>query len=497
MIARLVLFGATGDLTDRFLLPALAQLSAAGQLPHGFSVIGAARARWDDDAFRINARQQLEQHASDLPADVRDRLVSRLHYHPVDVTDRASVEAVLRTAAGDGEGARVPVVAYLALPTALIPPTVTALGQVGLPPGSRIAVEKPFGEDAQGARDLNALLAEVLREDAGSFVFRVDHVLGMATMQNLLVLRFGNRVLAPLWNGQHIEEIQVLWEETLALEGRAAFYDRAGVLKDVMQNHLIQVLGMAAMEPPDGVANGPGQLFPAQELRRRKIELLRAVREVSAQDVISRSRRARYTAGRLANRGGADGRAVPDYVHEDGVDPHRATETYAEVVLEVANQRWAGTRFRLRAGKALAERRKGILIRFRPLDVRTRTGAIAGADESSGDALWIGIDGPNEIALRLLGSTPDASHRLTTVSLVGSQPESRLSPYAHVLLNLLQGRTDLSVSGEEAEQAWRIMTPIREAWDQGLVPMEEYPAGSTVPSPGTAQGLTRNQRTSV
>jgi glucose-6-phosphate 1-dehydrogenase len=238
MIGRLVIFGATGDLTRRFLLPALAQLSAAGQLPPGFTVFGAAPTRWDDGAFRVNAREQLEQHAGDIPADVREALVKRLHYRPVDVTDPASVVVVLCAATGDSDEARLPVVAYLALPTALIPPAVTALGQATLPTGSRIAVENPFGEDAQAARELNALLAEVLGGDVESVIFRVDHALGMTTVQNLLLLRFGNRVAEPLWNGQHIEEIQVLWEETLALEGRAAYYDHAGALRDVMQSHM-------------------------------------------------------------------------------------------------------------------------------------------------------------------------------------------------------------------------------------------------------------------
>jgi glucose-6-phosphate 1-dehydrogenase len=479
MIGRLVVFGATGDLMGRFLLPALAQLSAAGELPEGFSVVGAARAPWDDHAFRVDAHEQLERHAGEIPAHVRDSLVNGLRYRPVDVTDRESVAAVLRDAAGDGEETTAPVVAYLALPPALIPPTVTALGPAVLPAGSRLALEKPFGEDAQAARELNEQLAEILGVDSEFIVFRVDHALGMATVQNLLTLRFTNRLLEPLWNGQHIEEIQVLWEETLALEGRAAFYDRAGALKDVMQNHMMQVLCMAAMDRPDATS---GELDSAQELRRRKIEFLRSVREVSAEEVINTTRRARYTAGQLANRGGADGGAVPDYVDEDGVDPDRATETFAEVVLEVADQRWAGTLFRLRAGKALAERRKGIVVRFRPLPHQpTGSGAAARSDELFRDTLWIGVDGPNDISLRLVGLAPNRSRGLAPVTLDGPQPESKLSPYAHVLLNLLHGRSDLSVSGEEAEHTWRILTPVREAWDQGLVPMEEYPAGSAGP----------------
>ena len=192
MIRRLVVFGASGDLTGRFLLPALAQLSAAGKLPDDFAVLGAARKGWDDDAFRRHADEQLEQYAADVPAGGRRALVDRLRYRPIDVTDHASVGAVME-AVSDGQDT-APLVAYLALPSGLIPMTVTALGAAGLPPQSRLAVEKPFGEDLQGARDLNALLAAVLGEDWKQAVFRVDHALGMTTVQNLLPLRFANRV---------------------------------------------------------------------------------------------------------------------------------------------------------------------------------------------------------------------------------------------------------------------------------------------------------------
>jgi glucose-6-phosphate 1-dehydrogenase len=223
--------------------------------------------------------------------------------------------------AGTNEEANVPVIAYLALPTALLPAALNGLRERGLPAGSRTAVEKPFGDNLRGARELNALLADALRADVEPAVFRVDHALGMTTVQNLAALRFGNRVLEPPWSAQHIEEPQVLWEETLALEGRAAFYDGAGALKDVMQNHMMQVLCIAAMERPAPAADRSESLFSAQEFRCRKIEFLRFLHEPSAGHVIRSSRWARYTSGRLANRGDPGATAVPDYVDEDGVDP--------------------------------------------------------------------------------------------------------------------------------------------------------------------------------
>jgi glucose-6-phosphate 1-dehydrogenase len=467
MIRRLIIFGASGDLTGRFLLPALAQLSAAGELPDDFTVVGAARTGWDDDAFRGHAQAQLDEHAADVPRSMRNRLLPRLRYRQVDVTDPASVVAALTSTGGARDD---PVVAYLALSTGLVAPAVQSLGTADLPAGSRLAVEKPFGEDLQSARELNMLLADVLGDSGARDAFRVDHALGMTTVQNLLPLRFANRFPEALLNAEHVAEVDVLWEETLALEGRAGFYYRAGALTDVMQNHIMQLFCIIAMERPNGA--GTGVQFPADALSRRKVELLRSVRQLSVGEIVATSRRARYTAGRLAGSGGAVSRHVPDYTAEDGVDPGRNTETFAEVVLAVENDRWAGTRFRLRAGKALAARRKGILVRFRP----------PGHEQCDGDRLWIGVDGPNDVSLTLNALPTQSATSLAPMTLTGPQPGSRLSPYAHVLLDLLRGSSDLSVGAEEAEQSWRILTPVREACNLGIVPMEEYRAGGEGPS---------------
>ena len=217
MIETLVLFGASGDLAGRFLLPALAALHASGRLPDDFGVVGAARSDWDDQAFQRHAGERLEEHAADVPLAAREALIRALRYQPVDLQDADSVAGVIGTA-----GPR-PLAAYLALPPAVFPVTITGLKRIGLPRGSRVAVENPFGEDLDGAIALNALLAEVSGAAGEQAVFRVDHVLGMATVQNLLGLRLANRLLEPLWNSVHIEQIEVLWEETLALEDRAGY----------------------------------------------------------------------------------------------------------------------------------------------------------------------------------------------------------------------------------------------------------------------------------
>jgi glucose-6-phosphate 1-dehydrogenase len=455
MIERLVLFGATGDLAGRFLLPALAALHAAGKLPERFHVVAAAREKLDEAAFRRSAAHRLDEHAAEVPAAAREAVVRAIRYRPVDIADARSVGALF-----DAGGP--PAAAYLALPPAAFPAAVSALAVAGLPVGSRIVLEKPFGEDLASAAKLNRLLARAAGGEGEQAVFRVDHVLGMATVQNMLAMRLANPVLEAIWNSRHVERVEILWEETLALEGRAGYYDTAGALKDVMQNHMLQVLSLIAMEPP--ATRGE------RDLHDRKLDALRAIQPLRRAEVVARTRRARYTAGRLAPHE-RSGQAVPAYADEDGVDVQRKTETLAEIVLELAGERWAGTPFLLRAGKALSRRRKMAVLRFRP----AAHPLAAGASEFS-----IGIDGPEEIALRLIGGGPQTP---VPVSLTAPPPESDLPAYSRVLLDILSGGGALSVRGDEAEHAWRVVTPVLDAWGEDLVPLEEYSAGSAGPPP--------------
>jgi glucose-6-phosphate 1-dehydrogenase len=460
MIERLVLFGATGDLAGRFLLPALAALYAAGELPERFHVLGVARDQLDDAAFRRSAADRLDEHAADLPAAARDAVVRRLRYRPVDIEDARSVAALFGAASP-------PAAAYLALPPAAFPAAVGALAAGGLPAGSRIVLEKPFGEDLASATKLNRLLARAAGDEGEQAVFRVDHVLGMATVQNMLAMRLANPVLEAIWNSRHVERVEILWEETLALEGRAGYYDTTGALKDVMQNHMLQVLALIAMEPPATPAE--------RDLHDRKLDALRAIQPLRRTELGSRTRRARYTAGRLAAPPEGSGQAVPAYADEDGVDAQRKTETFAEVVLELEGERWAGTPFLLRAGKALSRRRKMAVLRFR----RAAQLPAPAAGESAGE-LCIGIDGPEEIALRLTGGAPETP---VPLMLKAPPPASDLPAYGRVLLDVLSGGSALSVRGDEAEHAWRVVTPVLDAWREDFVPLEEYSAGSAGPPP--------------
>ncbi|MBM6591797.1 glucose-6-phosphate dehydrogenase [Brevibacterium sp. RIT 803] len=462
MNANLIIFGAAGDLAGRFLLPALAELAAIEALPNDFSLTASATSEMTNEAYRDHAEEKLNEHGADYPEAARSWILDRTQYRTTDVTDAADMADLIDTAGPDQNS---PVTVYLALPTGLMPDALRALAAADLPAGSRIAMEKPFGADLTGARELDNLLGELFGDDAAEIVFNVDHALGMAPLQAMLPLRFSNPLPEAVWNSEHIEEVRLLWDEAIALEGRARFYDSTGALKDVLQNHLMQVLTMSAMERPEGIESG----WPsAAELRARKTEVLSAVRPLSAADVLTSTRRARYTAGTLADEPEAAGKKVPDYIAEDGVDGDGDTETFAEVVLNIDSPRWAGTRFRLRTAKALDRTRKGIEILFRPV----------GAAQQ-GARLWIGLDGPFDVELGL--NTSSSRDRLASMSLIGEQPRPDFSPYGHVLKDVLEGESDLAAGQEESTIAWQILTPVLEAWKAGAVPMEDYRAGSPGP----------------
>jgi len=451
LIERLVVFGGTGDLMGRYLLPGLAALQARGHLPAGFELVGAARDDWGDDRFRSWAARWLERDAAAVEPAAAAALVRASRYRRIDLGDPAGVKACLA-----GEGA---VAVYLALPPAAFPIAVSALHQAGLPADSQVVLEKPFGDDLDSARALNRLLAERFDE---RHVFRVDHFLAMTTVQNVLGTRLANRVLEPIWTSAHIEEIEIVWDETLALEGRAGYYDHVGALKDMVQNHLLQLLCLVAMEPPIGLGE--------RDLRDRKVDVLRSVRPLRADDVAARTRRARY-------RG---------YVDEDGVTPEHGTETFAEVVLELDSWRWSGTRFRLRTGKALGRDRKEIVVRFRAVPHHP----FDRPQEPSPNILRFGLD-PEGLSLELTGTGPGATLSLVPVVMSAELQPPELPAYARVLLDVLGGDATLSIRGDEAEQAWRIVTPVLEGWSRDLAPLEEYDAGSHGPEP---RGLASSDR---
>ncbi|MDG9687563.1 glucose-6-phosphate dehydrogenase [Streptomyces sp. DH18] len=464
MINRLAVFGATGDLTARYLLPALAALRAAGHLGDQMQLTGASREDWTTEQYRQWIADQLDRHGGSCPSGARKAIAASARYVRADATDPTDLAAAI---AGDG-----PVAVYLALPPAVFPRTVAALHEARLPAGSRIVLEKPFGENLAGAQELNRLLADLVPEQA---VFRVDHFLAMTTVQNVLGSRLANRVLEPLWNSTHIAEVDIIWDETLALEGRAGYYDQVGALKDMLQNHLLQLLCLVAMEPPISLGE--------RDLRDRKLDVLRSVRLLTEHDVVHRTRRARYLPGTIG------GRDIPAYADEEGVDPHRGTETFAEVELELDSWRWAGTTFRLRSGKALQENRMEVAVRFR--SVPHLPFGHSGA--ALPNVLRFTLE-PEGLTLDLTAIGSHA-HELVPLSLTARMEPPGLPAYGRLLLDVLTGDPALSIRGDEAEAAWRVVEPVLSAWEKGLVPLEEYPAGSQGPEPRQWPGAAAVART--
>jgi glucose-6-phosphate 1-dehydrogenase len=460
MLERVVIFGAGGDLARRYLLPALAELLAADRLPAGFEIAAADRGDAGTDEYRSRAGEWLGEHAPEVPQGVRQELVGMIRHCEVDATDAAAVRNAL-------EPSRGPAAVYLALPPAVFGRAIEALMGAGVPAGSRRALEKPFGRNLEHARELNALLRGWLPEES---VFRIDHFLGMQTVQNLVGLRFANRVFEPIWNSEHIERVDIVWEETLTLEGRG-YYDAVAALRDLVQNHLLQLLAFVAMEPPTR--------FEPGELGDRKTDLLRAVRRLAPDEVAEHTVRGRYTAGRIG------GRAVPAYVDEKLVDPGRGTETFAEVTLGIDNWRWSRTPFVLGTGKALAVDRREILVRFRPVPLRHLAGTAAP------NVLRIPLD-PEILSLELNMNAPGDEFSLQRVSLAQHLATPDLPAYARVLLAVLAGDRTLSIRGDEAEEAWGIVEPILAAWAEGRSPLRSYPAGTTGPTPPNEEDEARD-----
>ncbi len=443
----LVIFGASGDLTSRLLLPALGQLLL--QEPgRTVRLVGASVADWSDDEWRKVVR------AAFRTVGAGEAIVRRVdaEYVKADITRAADLKVVLK-------GRSAPLALYFAVPPAIAQAACEALATTGVPAGTVLALEKPFGSDEASAHALNETLAGFVPE---SQVFRVDHFLGRSTTLNLLGARFANRVIEPVWSAEHIESVSIVYDEALTLEGRAGYYDKAGAFVDMIQSHLLQVLAVLAMEQP--------ATLDEVDFRAATSAVLRAT-EVWDDNPVHSSHRARYTAGRIGDRD------VPSYVDEPGVDPSRQTETLARATFEVRNARWTGVPFTLQSGKALGSPATEIVARFRP--VRHLPTGLTGPAE--GAVLRFSL-GPDRMSLELNVNGGDDPFVLERATLTAELGEGALKAYAEVLSCVLDGDPVLSVRGDAAEQCWRIIQPILDAWRRGDVPLEDYPAGSQGPA---------------
>lgn len=445
----LIVLGASGDLTSRLLMPALGQLLTR-EPERSIRLIGAGMDDWDDAKWREVVAASFR--TVDAGGTAVAKVLAETIYRQADVTTSHDLEALLALAEG-----RVAV--YFAIPPSIAAKACVALEDVTLPEGLVLALEKPFGVDEASAKALNAQLAKLVPEDQ---VHRIDHFLGRSTVLNVLGVRFTNRVFEPVWSAEHIESVVIRYDEALGLEGRAGYYDRAGALMDMIQSHLLQVLAVIAMDPPSTLG--------AADLRDAKGMLLRAT-SVWQGDPVASSRRARYVAGKVGDR------ELPSYVDEPGVDAALDTETLAEMTVGIATVRWEGVPFTLRSGKALGDRRSEIVITFKPVS-HLPTG-FSGAAEPSVLRLTLG---PDRMALEVNLNGPGDPFHLDRASLEAEFGEGELLAYAEVLQGILDGDPTLSVRGDTAEQCWRIVQPVLDAWRSGAVPLEEYPAGTPGPA---------------
>jgi glucose-6-phosphate 1-dehydrogenase len=445
----LVIFGAGGDLSTRLLLPGLGQLLAADR-DIELELIGASNAPLSPEAWHEMLRTAFAKGGADPEAT--EPVVARSRYFVADATNAEDLRRIL------GECATPPAL-YFALPPAVTEASCRALDTIELPEGTSLALEKPFGTDLASAVALNRLVSRLVPE---SRVHRVDHFLGKSTVLNLLGLRFANRIFEQSWNAENVEKIEISYDEKLGLESRAGYYDKAGALVDMIQSHLLLVLALTTMEPPS--------TLDSDDLRGAMAQALRAT-HLWPGDPQLVARRARYTAGTI------EGRHLPSYADEQGVDPALNTETLAEITLAVDNWRWAGVPIVLRSGKALDDTRKDIVITFKPVP-HLPTG-LTGA--SAPTRLHIALD-PNGMKLDINVNGEGDPFALETVSLETDLNAGQLDAYGEVLAGILTSDPSISVRGDVAEECWRIITPILEAWNTGRVPLDEYPAGSAGPA---------------
>jgi glucose-6-phosphate 1-dehydrogenase len=475
----LVIFGASGDLAHRKLIPALWSLYAARTLPEPFVIIGTGRTEMSDEAFRDRMRDGVRQFARlKIPNDnVWARFAASLFYVAGD-PNQPELYARLRSALEDVErrhGGVANRLYYLSTPPSLYDDITEQLGKAGLAEEqrggwTRIVIEKPFGHDLPSAQALNQLVTSVFKEEQ---VYRIDHYLGKETVQNVLALRFANGILEPLWNRNLVAEVQLTVAETVGVEGRGGYYEESGALRDMIQNHLLQVLCLVAMEPP--------VTFDAKAVRDEKGKVMQALRPIDPDQVDRVALRAQYGPGFV------DGRQVPGYLQEKGVKPDSTTETYAALRLQVDNWRWAGVPFYLQTGKRMPRRVSEIVIRFHrtPHMIFRR-----GTASVNPNLLVIRIQPDEGIALIVDAKEPGPDLKISPVTLNfkyqevfgGEPPEA----YERLLLDAIHGDPTLYARGDWIEQAWSLIQPVLDHWARTPGPLPTYDAGSWGPAEADA-----------
>jgi glucose-6-phosphate 1-dehydrogenase len=463
----IVIFGASGDLTQRKLLPALYSLMANRFLPHEFGVVGVGRTELTDDEFRARMREGVEEHRSDgLREDVWEELAAGMRYVATDFPAEGGAEPVIEALneLDESRGTQGNRVYYLAIPPKAMEGTVEQIGRNRSTDGwTRLIVEKPFGHDAASAHALNDLLTQHFEERE---IFRIDHYLGKETVQNMLVLRFANGIFEPIWNRQLVDHVQITVSEGLGLEGRAGFYEQAGAVRDIVQNHLLQLVALTAMEPPID--------FTADSVRNEKVKVLRAIHTPGPKHVA----RGQYGPGYV------EGREVPGYRQEPGVAPDSTTETFVAAKLYIDNWRWADTPFYLRTGKRLPRRETTIAIQFKraphpPFEIDAE-------DSLRPNVLLIHIQPDEGISLTMSAKVPGQGMTIRPVHMdfsYGGHFRTGLpEAYERLILDCMLGDATLFTRADEVEEQWELVDSMIAGWRRDRPSFPNYPAGTWGPA---------------
>jgi len=476
----IVIFGATGDLTHRKLIPALFSIEAQGLLPDNVRIIGFARRDYSDVSYREELQQSLEEFAPDLWKECHDswpRFAHRVVFHRSDF-DNAQGFAWLKERLDkfdQTEGTSGNRLYYLATPPSTYQTVIHQLGQAGLAhrdgdnnnPFIRIIVEKPFGSDLTTARELNATLKTVFDEDQ---IYRIDHYLGKETVQNIFVFRFANALFEPLWNCKYIDNVQITVSEQVGVENRAGYFDHAGELRDMVQSHALQILSLVAMEPPNTLT--------ANDIRDEKVKVLRALKVIRPEELDANIVRGQYGAGEI------NGKDLPGYHDEPNVPKESVTESYVALKMDIQNWRWAGVPFYLRAGKRMAQRLTEVNIVFKeipPILLRAMA-----RKELEPNVITIRVQ-PNEgISMRLGAKPPGAVTRVEPVDMnftYGTSFGQRIhDAYERLIMDALLGDASLFTRDDEVEAEWSYITPILETWKENPpTNFPNYAAGSWGP----------------
>jgi glucose-6-phosphate 1-dehydrogenase len=462
---KLLLFGATGDLSQRMLLPSLCALHADHLVPEDLAIIGTARSDMDDAGFRAFAAEALEKFLPDHRKPAIPSFLERLSYQALDANQTEHFADLAAKVGTPKQGLAI----FLSTAPSLFEPTIAGLRASGLAgETTRIGLEKPLGTDLETSKHINDAVASAFTEDR---IFRIDHYLGKETVQNLLALRFANIMFEPIWNAQYIDHIQITVAETVGLEGRVGFYDGAGALRDMVQNHMLQLLALVAMEPPSR--------FDPAAIRGEKTKVLRSLRPITAADTVT----GQYRSGAI------QGAAVPGY--DDELGKPSTTETFVALKAHIDNWRWKGVPFYLRTGKRLPKRTTEIVIQFRhvPHSMFAQRGAVAQPNR-----LIIGIQPEENITFTLMAKVPGLDRggvRLREVPLDVRMEDAFAGPtkriaYERLILDLIEGDQTLFVRRDEVEAQWSWIDGIRRVWTESAITPQPYSAGSWGPTAAIA-----------